>query len=93
MGARMRLLAMALGILMMVSSCLATSREVLKADELIQHEDDSVVHGRQLLEEDGDDAGKEDGDNPKTTTNHHYIPRCKYPIGGVGDAGCRDGSE
>lgn len=85
MGARMRLLAIALAILMMVSSCLAA--KVLKSDELLQHEG-TIVHGssRQLLED--------EGENPRSTNNHHYIPRNKYPGGGVAseDVGGGDGS-
>ncbi|XVF20264.1 hypothetical protein REPUB_Repub11eG0182800 [Reevesia pubescens] len=83
MGARMRLLAFALAILMMLSrSCLAANREVIKVD-VVKHED-SVLHGsRQLLDDDGNAE-----DPSSSVNNHHYIPRREfknYQNGGDGN--------
>ncbi|XP_022756065.1 uncharacterized protein LOC111303857 [Durio zibethinus] len=67
MGARLRVLALALAILMMVSSCLAANRKVTKVD-VLKHEDATIVHGRTLLDDGGNAKGS-------SVTNHHYIPR------------------
>ncbi|XP_022728685.1 uncharacterized protein LOC111284229 [Durio zibethinus] len=80
MGARMRFLALGLVILMMASSCLATNRKVV----VLKHEN-SIVHGRQLLE-DGDDA--KTGYPSSSVNNHHFLPRQdfnNYPGGAGGD--------
>ena len=80
----MRVLALALAILIMVSSCLAANRKVLKPD--VPKHEDTIVHGRQLLDDGGD--AKAAGYPGSSVNNHHYIPREKYP-GGGGDG---DGS-
>ncbi|KAK6234668.1 hypothetical protein SCA6_010005 [Theobroma cacao] len=86
MGARMRInLALALAILMvvMMSSCLA--RKVIKVD-VLKH-DDTIVHGRQLLDE-GDKVGA--GYPESNVNNHHYIPRQdfnNYPVGPGDESG------
>ncbi|WRX34102.1 hypothetical protein QQP08_026589 [Theobroma cacao] len=86
MGERMRInLALALAILMLVmmSSCLA--RKVIKVD-VLKH-DDTIVHGRQLLDE-GDKVGA--GYPESNVNNHHYIPRQdfnNYPVGPGDESG------
>ncbi|OMO67397.1 hypothetical protein CCACVL1_20541 [Corchorus capsularis] len=87
MGGRiMRLLALALAISIMVSSCLAGNRKVIKA-EVLSHED-TTVHGRQLV---GDGGGNgRDGYPSSSVSNHHYIPRQdfnNYPGGGGDGSG------
>ncbi|KAK8601466.1 hypothetical protein V6N12_051299 [Hibiscus sabdariffa] len=85
MGARMRLLALALAILMVLSSCLAA--KAIKPDSL-KHEH-AVVYGRRLLVlvEDGD--AKSGYSRESSVNNHHYIPREDFNnyIGGHGSDG------
>ncbi|XVE79791.1 hypothetical protein DITRI_Ditri14bG0084200 [Diplodiscus trichospermus] len=76
----MKLLVLALAILMVVGSCLAANRKVVKPD-VLKH-DDAIVHGRQLLDEGGDVTAGYPG---SSVNNHHYIPRPEfknYPGGG-----------
>ncbi|KAK8489062.1 hypothetical protein V6N11_009239 [Hibiscus sabdariffa] len=84
MGARMRLLALALSILMMASSCLAA--KVMKLD--VPEHEQIVVNGRRVLV----DGGDAKSGNPKESSvnNHHYIPRedfNNYPGGGGDGSG------
>ncbi|KAE8692918.1 putative BEL1-like homeodomain 8 [Hibiscus syriacus] len=83
MGARMRLLALSLTILMMMTSFLAS--KVIKKD-LPKHEH-VVVNGRRLLLDDL--SVKSRYPKQSSVNNHHYIPRedfNNYP-GGDGSDG------
>ncbi|KAE8674586.1 putative BEL1-like homeodomain 8 [Hibiscus syriacus] len=81
MGARMRLLALALTILVMMSSCSAA--KVLKVDS--PKPEHIIFVGRRLLVDDAKSGNREESG----VNNHHYIPRedfSNYP-GGDGSAG------
>ena len=72
-------MALALAILMLVSSCLASN--------VLKHEDTTIVHNRRLLD-DGKAAANAEYYHPQSSVNnHHYIPRedFKNYLGGVGD--------
>ncbi|XWS53302.1 hypothetical protein CRYUN_Cryun11dG0145300 [Craigia yunnanensis] len=70
---------------MVVNSCLAANRKVIKVD-VLKHED-TIVHGRQLL----DEGGNAKAGYPESSVNiHHYIPRQdfnNYPGGGGDGSG------
>ncbi|MBA0761959.1 hypothetical protein Gotri_024522 [Gossypium trilobum] len=70
MGARIRFVALALAILMMVSYCLAA--KVIKVD-MLKHENNAVNGGRRLLHDDSN--AKSGYAKESSVNNHHYIPR------------------